>query len=121
MQVADGLVTYRHLGIYIGNDEVIDYTSESKVRRISMNHFMENRARPVFRAVYKEAPPAYSPDVIVQRAKNFSPSEFGEYNLRSNNCEHFVTYCTFGKKFSLQVEEVERAVAGGIPKIIPLV
>jgi len=112
-QASSGLAIFHHLGIYLGNDEVIDYTNDSEIRRIHINTFTENRTRPLFRAVYVAPPAAYSPDVIVERAANVwrNPSEFGEYSVTSNNCEHFVTYCTFGEKFSLQVEEVQKAAA----------
>ncbi|KAK3595023.1 hypothetical protein CHS0354_002292 [Potamilus streckersoni] len=52
--------------------------------------------------------PRYNPDTIIQRAESvLEQSENGDlfesYNLLTQNCEHFATWCVLGKKVSLQV------------------
>ena len=103
-----GLMDYYHLGIYLGgpNQEVIDYVDNSEVRRIRLTVFTENDTRPLYRIRYTNAPPVYRPTVIVERAvTKFRNQDFGQYNLTKNNCEHFTTYCMFGKRFSVQVKK----------------
>ena len=38
----------------------------------------------------------------------------GPYNPESNNCEHFVNYIRYGKKFSDQVTKTKKVVAAGV-------
>lgn len=42
---------------------------------------------------------------IIQTAKEKLGTGLGEYNLVTNNCEHFSNYCAFGKKESNQVND----------------
>ena len=51
-------------------------------------------------------------DNIVEKAYYYykNPDEWGEYDILSNNCEHFATYCATGHKMSGQV--VTTAVRG---------
>ena len=107
-----GLLEYYHLGIYLGGrtQEVIDYTNDSEVRRIRLTVFTENDTRPLYRIRYTNAPPASRSSEIVERAvTQFRYKEFGQYDEITNNCEHFATYCTFGKTFSCQVAKVVRS------------
>ena len=48
---------------------------------------------------------------ILERAK----SRLGEraYNLISNNCEHFATWCVYGQSVSLQVQAFMQLFLGG--------
>lgn len=43
----------------------------------------------------------------VERAKHYADTVSFHYNLFSNNCEHFATYCATGYKFSLQSLKVK--------------
>lgn len=54
-----------------------------------------------------------SKDEIINTAKSLLGTGLGEYNLISNNCEHFSNYCAFGKKESNQVEDVLKMLFGG--------
>ena len=119
-----------HLGIYLGKDhvgrhQVIDYTNDSKVNRIDLDDFLTisgssssysssstsrspNRKRKnlgsLYRVRYRGISPKYNPEAITIRAlQMFKTNDFGEYRTVFNNCEHFVTYCTFGKRFSYQI------------------
>lgn len=97
---------YTHHGIYIGNNEVIEYGGFSKpgkkdkVRLVSLEKFCDG-CTP-FEYEYSEllTGTRYSKYEIVERAK----SRLGEdgYNLIFNNCEHFANWCTHGDKFSMQ-------------------
>ena len=110
---SSGVLEYYHLGIYIGKEQVIDYTNESTVRRISLIVFTENNTRQLSRIHYLKAPPAFKPDVISQNAAiQFNNQNFGTYDLITNNCEHFVTFCTFGKRFSYQVATTVQSTTG---------
>ena len=120
---ASGIIGYYHLGIYIGKDadgngQVIDFTNNSEVRRVHLNVFAGSGS--IYRVCYISAPPTYAPEVIVARAatswkdpKEFDPS----YNVVLNNCEHFVTYCTFGRRFSLQVAKGMKTAASAVSAV----
>lgn len=91
---------YEHHGIDCGDGTVIHYSKAeplATVRRSSMAAF--TMGNPVF---VKSRPTGYIADVVVQRAE----SRLGEqaYNLISNNCEHFATWCKTGVTRSDQVE-----------------
>ena len=110
---SSGMLEYYHLGIYIENEEVIDYMSDSKVRRIKLCVFTENNTRQLCRIHYLKAPPAHNADVIIKNAAlKFQNQDFGTYDLITNNCEHFVTFCTFGKRFSFQVATTVQSTTG---------
>ena len=107
---SSGVLEYYHLGIYIGNEEVFDYVNDSTVRRISLIVFTENNTRQLSRTHYLKAPPANKPNVIIRNADiMFRTKGFGTYDLITNNCEHFVTFCTFGKRFSFQVAKTVKS------------
>ena len=104
---------YYHLGIYLGGErqEVIDYINDSTVRRIRLTVFTEDNTRPLYRIRYIDASPAYEPEEIISRAvKTFTNDDFGTYDSITNNCEHFATDCTFGKKYSYQVAQKVRTI-----------
>ncbi|PKI32130.1 hypothetical protein CRG98_047448 [Punica granatum] len=42
-------------------------------------------------------------DVVWEAYELFWKQGFGEYNLRSNNCEHFATFCRTGKRECTQM------------------
>ena len=110
VNASSGLLANCHLGIYLGNEEVIDYTIESTVRKISLEVFTENNTQELYRINYKKAPAAYKPEVIMETAMyKYSNQDFGHYNAITNNCAHFVTYCTFGKRFSLQIDKTVKS------------
>ncbi|KAI0219471.1 hypothetical protein LSAT2_028999 [Lamellibrachia satsuma] len=84
---------YYHLGIYLGHDEVIDYVNDSAVRRIHLNEFTQDDTRPLYRIRYTDAPPAYEPKKITERAmENESLTAEGDSRL--------------GVQFKLKLSEV---------------
>ena len=81
-----------HLGIYVGNDEVIHYTDRNVVSRVTWEKFCKGRSTQ--RWDYPDV--ARAPlDVILQTAAA-KVGEESKYDLFTNNCEHFVIYCISG-------------------------
>ncbi|NJN88120.1 MAG: hypothetical protein HC881_19780 [Leptolyngbyaceae cyanobacterium SL_7_1] len=96
----DGL--YEHHGIDCGDGTVIHYSKAPEpatIRRTSMAAFA--MGNPVF---VKPQPVGYIPDVVIERAER----RLGEqrYELLSNNCEHFATWCKTGQNASQQLVNV---------------
>lgn len=82
---------YTHHGLYIGDGKVIHYLKE-RVKEDTLENFARGskiRIRP-----YEDSPAHYSQNEIICRAR----SRIGEnnYDLFSNNCEHFVRWCRCG-------------------------
>ena len=97
---------YKHYGIDCGDGTVIHYRKPSEViEQTSMETF--SQGKPVYVAEYTDGF-AYIPDVVVERAK----SRLGEhdYNLLSNNCEHFACWCKTGISDSKQVRNYLPAI-----------
>ncbi|MEN9869155.1 MAG: hypothetical protein RLZZ171_138 [Cyanobacteriota bacterium] len=98
---------YKHYGIDCGDGTVIHYRKPSEVvEQTSIATF--SRGNPVYVAEYGTGF-GYIPDVVVERAK----SRLGErdYNLLSNNCEHFASWCKTGISDSKQIRNYLPAIA----------
>lgn len=89
---------YEHHGIDCGDGTIIHYrkTDIAEVARTSMDRF--SQGKPVH---LKPQPVAFLPDNVVERAE----SRLGEqrYDLLTNNCEHFATWCKTGRNESEQL------------------
>jgi Lecithin retinol acyltransferase/PspA/IM30 family len=90
---------YEHHGISGGDGTVIHYykgDGEPVIARTSLETFA--RGTPIYT---RQAPIAYIPDVVVERAE----SRIGErqYDLLTNNCEHFANWCKTGQNTSQQL------------------
>jgi hypothetical protein len=97
---------YKHYGIDCGDGTVIHYRKPREViEQTSLATF--SRGNPVYVAEYSEGF-GYIPDVVVERAK----SRLGEnnYNLLSNNCEHFASWCKTGISDSKQIRNYLPAI-----------
>lgn len=57
---------------------------------------------------------------IVETAKEKLKEGFGKYNLLSNNCEHFATFCSTGTAFSQQVKHTAALAASPLLPPAPL-
>ncbi len=78
-----------HLGVYLNDDEVVDYTEEGVVRVRTWTEFLEGKEPQ-----YWEYPdlPMLPPEQIIE----FARSEIGKkypYNFFTFNCESFAIYC----------------------------
>lgn len=92
---------YEHHGIDCGDGTVIHYSKASSEPRIARTPYeVFSWSKSVF---VKRYTTSYVPDVAVARAE----SRLGEqqYNLLTNNCEHFATWCKTGRNESLQLVE----------------
>lgn len=106
---------YEHHGIDCGDGTVIHYSkaeAEPTIRQTSWKDF--SWSNPVSVKLYAAS---FIADVVIERAE----SRLGEqqYNLLTNNCEHFATWCKVGKSESLQInnfglpsETLERMISG---------
>lgn len=83
-----------HLGVYIGNNEVVHYRDDSIVHRTSWEEFL--RGREPQHWVYPDIKPA-PVDMVIKTAKAQAGKKM-KYNLITNNCEHFAIYCKTGGK-----------------------
>jgi len=97
---------YKHYGIDCGDGTVIHYRKPSEViEQTSLATF--SRGNPIYVAEYSQGF-GYIPDVVVERAK----SRLGEhdYNLLTNNCEHFACWCKTGISDSKQIRNYLPAI-----------
>ncbi|WP_088891507.1 lecithin retinol acyltransferase family protein [Leptolyngbya ohadii] len=89
---------YEHHGIDCGDGTVIHYHKgdDAVITRTTMEAFA--RGNPVY---VKDQPLAFIPDVVIERAEG----RLGErqYNLLTNNCEHFANWCKTGRNESQQL------------------
>ncbi|WP_449432128.1 lecithin retinol acyltransferase family protein [Pseudomonas putida] len=94
---------YLHHGIYAGNGRVIhyaglcDFLRYGPIEEVSLSHFAGHHD------VWSMAQPEsdYRSQQVIARARG----RIGEcrYKLLTNNCEHFCTWCLYGKARSEQV------------------
>lgn len=93
---------YMHHGIYLGGGEIAHYSGLSSsfksgpVEVTDLERFANGKPVWVFQESYE-----FSYDEVANRAR----SRVGErqYNLLSNNCEHFCNWCITGKSYSPQL------------------
>ncbi len=109
-------ILYRHYGIYEGDGKVIDFSSskghetdaaDACIREKSLSAFAKGRECGVDDSVEQK----FSPAETVRRARSQLGKKKGEYNLATNNCEHFARECKSGKSESKQVQKVVAGVA----------
>lgn len=108
---------YYHHGIYIGNDEVVQFGhpfdmyqdhSLIKVIKSPIEDFLRGGFLEVRQYTKKELKTKHKNAFIVEVA--LSKIGEGDYNLLYNNCEHFANYCVFGKKESKQVDDIHEKI-----------
>lgn len=95
---------YTHHGIDMGDGTVVEYDKVSgRIQRVEMAVFVGGA--PEVRVV--EHAEAFEPEKIAERAM----SRMGEsaYQLFSNNCEQFATWCVTGRASSRQVKRAKAA------------
>ena len=106
---------YFHHGIYVSDDEVIQYASpkgseisapNALILSTTLDEFLKGGEVEVRVYSDEEKKKVRSKDDIVKFAKSKLGTGLGEYDLINNNCEHFSNYCAFGEKFSNQVNDI---------------
>ena len=112
---------YFHHGIYVSNDEVIQYASPkgseispetALIIKTSLDTFLNGGIVEVREYNSSELKEVRSKDEIVKFAESKLGTGLGEYSLIDNNCEHFSNYCAFGKKVSNQVDDILKMLFG---------
>ena len=112
---------YRHYGIYAGNNRVIHYAGkvgdwgdDVSIHESPLHEFLQG-ARRFAVCEFKthcEIPGyhLYTREETLQRAYR----RLGErnYNLITNNCEHFALWCRTGISSSSQVREAGKTICG---------
>jgi len=113
---------YYHHGIYVSDDEVIQYASPkgseisaktALIIKTNLDTFLNGGEVEVRKYNSEELKKVRSKDEIVKFARSKLGSGLGEYDLINNNCEHFSNYCAFGIKESNQVEDIFKMLFGG--------
>ena len=113
---------YFHHGIYVSDNEVIQYASPkgseisastALIISTSLSQFLNGGEVEVREYNSEELKKVRTKDEIVKFAKSMLGTGLGEYNLINNNCEHFSNYCAFGVKESNQVEDIFKMIFGG--------
>lgn len=104
--VVPGIVD--HWGIRTSHNRVIHYPGKSKsylvscIEEISIDEFLDGNKYE--RYGLKSKYDVFTPEEVIDRA--ISRLGEDEYNLVTNNCEHFVTWCVGGKAESSQVNGI---------------
>lgn len=101
---------YEHYGIYIGDNKVIEYSSSDGTMRnaeVSVGDMSKSFPNGKYFVLDFESNAKYSADDTVKRAK----SRLGEknYNLLTNNCEHFAVWCKTDNAVSYQIDSLSES------------
>ena len=116
---------YFHHGIYIGNDEVIEFGGTTKAdarpRRVDILQFLAGSCDSNLYRVDEgddedDGSPVPDVDGIIRRAFEVmeDPSKWPGYNVILNNCESFAYYLKTGKARTEQgMNALERALGTG--------
>lgn len=103
---------YTHHGIDCGDGTVIHFTgepgkkSDASIARTTLAEFALDSI-----VHFREYSRKSDPQVVIERAESKLGSR--EYNLVTNNCEHFATWCCTGRTASEQVRRVSSLTASG--------
>lgn len=96
-----------HYGVVVEDDQVIHFNLDTEI--LEMKIIMTNIDKFVGlgsqlqKCNISEIHKNYGPCEIAKRAYSVLGTDFGGYNLKNNNCEHFANWCASGVKFSNQV------------------
>ena len=115
-RIIGSTVTYQHYGIDLGDGTVVharpyDFRHPfggGRVVRTSRDDFSQGAAMKV----RNEPPARYSPDEVAERALSHEGRE--GYDLVIDNCEHFATWCSTGRRASRQVDIVMARMAAAV-------
>ena len=112
---------YFHHGIYATDKSVYHFAppgqtdaldpSTARIIETSLEEFLKDGTLEVRVYTEEELKKKRPPKEIIECAKSHLGE--GNYDIVSNNCEHFSNLCTFGAKESNQVEAVLSFLFGG--------
>lgn len=105
-QIEDGFPTFRHYGLDLGDGTVVHF--RGKLDYIHANAWIQRTDYEAFAKggdiyVAQEVCMTFPQEMIARRALSQVGGNFGGYHFLTNNCEHFVNWCTCGKRISRQV------------------
>jgi hypothetical protein len=103
---------YQHHGIDCGDGTVIHYykpPGDAVVTRTSYEIFA--RGNPVYT---KQVTTSFVPDIVIDRAE--SRLEERQYNLLTNNCEHFASWCKTGQSLCVQLAGIDVGQLPGLER-----
>jgi len=123
-QIRVKMDNFYHHGIYIGNDEVVQFGLPDNVYqkpqdvKVVLTPLSEFCGKATFIEVRTFS--------ITEKLKKFKDADIvnnalshvgeGGYNILKNNCEHFANLCVFGKKESSQIDDVYDKVSKMLEK-----
>jgi len=110
---------YRHCGIYEGGGRVIHFAAKkgsetsaenAVVHSVSLEDFQRGCPLKIIKF-----PGGFSPEETLRRAYQ----RIGEkgYDLFTNNCDHFATWCKTGEHRSLQVDDAKTKIRAAAEKL----
>ena len=114
---------YSHFAIYIGNGEIVHVAipnssgqGKTVIRRAKMKEAF--RGELVRKNNHLDNAPKFcdkiqQPHKIVKAARDRDGEEW-DYKLMTHNCEHFATWCRYGREVSLQSWAVGDLMSGKI-------
>jgi len=125
---------YQHHGTVVGSTvmgtQIVSFTNPDKGVKSSLEDKKGARimqeimsqgqftAAPVFRHDYADGA-CLPAETVVKRALEASNGIWQQYNLVTNNCEHFATWCKTGQGSSKQVDDkICSFVSGGVLEFI---
>jgi hypothetical protein len=109
---------YTHHGIDVGGADAIDFAAQdggkaaARIRRVTLTEFAQGA--PI---MIREHAAGLGAEETVARAVSMLGKS--GYDLFSNNCEHFASWCATGKHSSAQVDAARGTVALGITLLAP--
>lgn len=104
-------IGYQHHGLYIGNQQVIHFTSHSQIEIVSLSEFTDGNGYNIQKFHSK-----FSRKEIVERA--LSRLGYENYNVIFSNCEHFCHWCIHDKPISKQIRTHAALTSSLVPMAI---
>ncbi len=118
---------YDHWGVYVGDGEVIHLCDEEDRKATIKRDLLKGvcgkslcRINNLGKAAQKRGLRPRSVDNILKAAYKMLNEKF-DYHPIDNNCEHFVTSCRFGLRFSEQAEAAKMDPTGFTQLAVPVV
>lgn len=96
-----------HYGVVVGNDDIVHFNLNTdeidmKIIRTDLKTFIHHGSY-LQKCEMSSLHTNFTPDEIARRAISKVGTNFGGYNLFTNNCEHFANWCATGDCYSNQV------------------